>query len=220
MKVLLICDDYYHPGQIPIDGIYPLKEKGFQFDIITNANDFSPEMLHNYPVVLLIKCDHVSQTDNNPWKSEAVQKAFVEYVENGGGLVAVHNAAVSGDNTKILDELIGCRSVSHPEICPVTVKPIKIHPVTEGVELFCEIDEHYIIDILVQDVNILLESCSKNLEAATNTEPLGSCTAGYVRTQGTGRVCVLTPGHTVEVWRNAQFLRLMENALNWCGGRE
>ena len=44
MRILLICDDYYHPGDIPIAGVEPLKEKGFQFNIITDANDFKPAM--------------------------------------------------------------------------------------------------------------------------------------------------------------------------------
>jgi len=53
MRVLLLCDDYWYPGQIPIDGVAPLAAQGFQFDIITNANDFTPDMLLSYPVVVM-----------------------------------------------------------------------------------------------------------------------------------------------------------------------
>jgi len=46
--------------------------------------------------------------------------------------------------------------------------------------------------------------------------PAAICAAGYVRTQGRGRVCVLTPGHNLPVWLNPQFQKLLTNALNWC----
>ena len=223
MRVLLICDDYWHPGQVPIDGAAPLVNQGFQFDTITNANDFSPEMLARYPVVLLCKCDEVSQSDRQSWKTEAVQRAFIDYVENGGGLLAVHTATVSGKNTGALDALIGCRFISHPNAVPVTVQPVKPHPVTEGVEMFIETDEHYHIELLAPDLDILIASYSpaQGEESKFSEDPYHNttaaiCPAGYVRTQGAGRICVLTPGHNLPVWLNPQFQRLLSNALRWC----
>jgi type 1 glutamine amidotransferase len=222
MRVLLICDDYYHPGQVPTDGIAPLSQQGFQFDIITNANDFSPDMLKQYPVVILCKCDEISAADKQPWKTEAVQKAFVDYVENGGGFLVIHTALVCGENTLAFDKLIGSRFAGHPNACPVTVQPVKPHPVTEGVGLFCETDEHYRIEIIADDVDILLASYSppQGEESKYQEDPYHNtaaciCPAGYVRTQGKGRVCVLTPGHFLPVWHNPQFQRLLSNALNW-----
>jgi len=220
MRVLLICDDQWHPGQVAIDGITPIMSS-FQIDIITNAKEFSPDMLENknnstipnsfkYSAVLLCKSDEISQTDKQPWKTESVQKTFTDYVENGGGLVAVHSGVVKGEHTETLDKLIGCYFLSHPDKCPVTVQPLKPHPVTENADSFLEIDEHYKIEIISPDVDILLASYS----------PSVICPAGYVRTQGKGRVCVLTPGHTPEVWSNPQFQRLLINALKWVSGTE
>jgi len=222
MKVLLICDDYWHPGQVPAEGVAPLKQQGFQFDIIANANDFSPDLLPKYPVVLLCKCDEVSREDKQPWKTEAVQKAFVDYVEGGGGLLAVHSATVAGKNTEALDKLLGCRFITHPNDCPVTVQPVKSHPVTSGVGMFREKDEHYRVDVF-PDADILLASYSppQGEENKYHEDPYHNtaeclCPAGFVRTQGKGRVCVLTPGHHLAVWLNPQFQQLLVNALNWC----
>ena len=225
MRVLLICDDYWHPGQIPIDGSAPLAEQGFQFDAVTNANDFSPGMLKRYPAVLLCKCDEVSHEDRQPWKTEAVQKAFVDYVEDGGGLLVVHSGTVCGKNTETLDRLIGCRFIGHPNACPVTVQPVKPHPVTEGAGMFCETDEHYRIEITAADADVLVASYSPpqgeesryEQEPYFNT-PASVCAAGYVRTQGKGRVCVLTSGHLLPVWQNPQFQKLLTNALRWTSG--
>jgi len=223
MRVLLICDDYWHPGQVSIDGVAPLAQDGFQFDIVTNANDFSPDMLKQYPVVLLVKSDEVSQTDKQPWKTETVQQAFVNYVEGGGGLIAVHSATVCGQNTQALDQLIGCRFLGHPNACPVTVQPVKNHPVTEGVEMFCETDEHYRIDITASDADVLIASYSppQGEESKLEEDPYHNthaaiCASGYVRTQGAGRVCVLTSGHLLPVWLNPQFQKILANAMHWC----
>jgi len=225
MRVLLVCDDYWHPGQVPIDGTAPLAENGFQFDVIKNANDFSPEKLAQYQVVLLVKSDEVSQEERQPWKTEAVQKAFVDYVEGGGGLVVIHSGTVCGKNTEALDKLIGCKFITHPNNCPVTAAPLKRHPVTEGVGLFCEVDEHYRIDIIAPDADVLLASYSppqgeesKYQEEPYFNTPAAICPAGYVRTQGKGRVCVLTPGHLLPVWLNPQFQKLLTNAINWTSG--
>ena len=222
MRVLLICDDYWHPGQVPIDGVAPLAQKGFQFDIITNTSDFSTDILAQYSVVVLCKCDEVSREDKQSWKTENVQQGFIDYVESGGGLLVIHSGTVAGKNTEALDLLIGCRFKGHPKDTPVTVQPVKPHPVTEGVDLFCETDEHYHIDILTPDADVLLASYSaaqgeesKYKEDPYHNCPAAICPAGYVRTQGKGRVCVLTPGHLLPVWLNPNFQRLLENALNW-----
>jgi len=225
MRVLLICDDYWHPKQVPIEGVAPLKEQGFQFEIISDAKDFKPETLSEYPVVLLVKSDQVSQEDKTSWKTEAVQKAFIAYVEAGGGLLAVHSGIVGCNENWGLEGLIGCKLTYHPHDCPVTVHPLKPHPVTEGVEVFCETDEHYRLEILSPDVNILAASYSppqglaeKYEEDPYNNTRAWICPAAYVRTQGKGRVCVLTPGHLLPVWLNPQFQRTLANALHWAAG--
>jgi type 1 glutamine amidotransferase len=226
MRVLLLCDDYWHPAQIPIDGVGPLAAQDFHFDIITDAKNFTPDILSNYPVVLLAKSDEVSQQDKTSWKTEAVQQAFIRYVENGGGLLVVHSGTVACKQTDALDLLIGCRLLFHPNACPVTVQAIKPHPVTEGVGMFCETDEHYRLEILAQDADILIASYSppqgdteKYQEDPYHNTPAWVCPAGYVRTQGKGRVCVLTPGHLLPVWLNPQYQRTITNALRWCGSK-
>jgi len=226
MRVLLLCDDYWHPGQIPVDGVAPLASQGFQFDIISNGMEFTPDMLSKYPVVFMAKSDEVSREDKTSWKTGAIQKAFISYVENGGGLLVVHSGVVACKQTDILDHLVGCRLVFHPNACPVTVQPVKPHPVTEGMGMFCETDEHYRLEMLAPDADILIASYSppqgeaaKYQEDPYHNTPAWLCPAGYVRTQGKGRVCVLTPGHLLPVWLNPQYQRTLANAINWCGGK-
>jgi len=226
MRVLLICDDFYHPGQVPIEGTAQLKEHGFLFDVITDAKEFKTEMLEAYPVVILCKSDQASAQDKARWKTNDVQQAFISYVEKGGGLLAIHSATVAGEKTEKMDKLLGSRFTFHPLESPVTVKPITPHPITERVGMFCEVDELYRMKIISDDVDIIIASYSppqgdpsKYEEEPVHNSDAWIDTSGYVRLQGKGRVCVLTPGHTLAVWQNPEFQKLLKNAIRWCAGQ-
>jgi len=223
MKVLLICDEHYHPGQVSVDGLAPLEAKGYTLDVIKDGT--MPASLSDYAVVVLSKSDEKSPEDRGSWKSKEVQQAFIDYVESGGGLLVMHSGTVVGKDTAALDALIGSRFVYHPNATPVTVEALRRHPVTEGVSMFCEPDEHYHLDIIADDADILFAAYApaqgvpnKYEEDPYHNAPAKICPAGYVRTQGKGRVCVLTPGHFVEVWLNPEYQRAIENSLRWLAG--
>ena len=227
MRILLLCDDFHHPGQVAVDGAALLEKQGFQFDVIRDVTNFNPDIFSDYPVILMCKCDHVSQQDQTSWQTETVQQAFVDYVEKGGGLLAVHTALVAGENAGRLERLIGCRFAFHPHECPVTVQPVKPHPITEGVGMFCETDEHYRLAFSASDMDIIMASYSppqgdaeKYDTAPYDNTPAWISPCGYVRTQGKGRICVLTPGHFLAVWQNPHYQRTLANALYWCAGQK
>ena len=50
----------------------------------------------------------------------------------------------------------------------------------------------------------------------SRSEKGGVQSAGYTRLIGDGRLCALTPGHTLDVWENEAFIRLLTNAMEWC----
>jgi type 1 glutamine amidotransferase len=50
----------------------------------------------------------------------------------------------------------------------------------------------------------------------TTTSEHGTQPGGWTRTEGEGRVCVLTPGHNLEVWLQPSFQALLLNTLRWC----
>ncbi|MDR0248081.1 MAG: ThuA domain-containing protein [Oscillospiraceae bacterium] len=225
MRVLLLCDDYWHPAAVAAEGVRPLASRGFDFTALTHAGDFRAALLPQYDAVLLAKSDNTSREDKTPWKTEETQRAFADYVSGGGGLLAVHSALVPGKDTGILDTLIGCRFVTHPRECPVTAQPLKPHPVTEGVGAFRETDEHYIIEVLAPDADILFASYSppQGSPEKYGSEPYDNCpgrvcACGFTRREGKGRVCALTPGHFPAVWQNPHFQRTLENALRWVSG--
>lgn len=206
MNVLVLCDDHWHPARTSRTGLAPLAAAGFTFDFVEDGAAWSPAQLDAYPVVLLTKSDDRSSADDTPWMTPAVEAAFAAYVQRGGGLLVVHSGTVGYGKTRTLRPLIGGVFDHHPKQCPVTVTPQLGHALGTGVIPFTATDEHYFMQYDGDDAAVFLRSTSEH-----GTQP-----AGWTRQEGQGRVCVLTPGHNVEVWLLPEFQTLLQHALIWC----
>jgi uncharacterized protein len=208
MKILVLCDDYWHPARTAREGLGALKESKFIFDWIENARDWSPEIMSAYPAVILTKSNNVSSTDQTEWMTDTVQAAFSDYVRKGNGLLAIHSGTAEYDQKPVLRSLLGGVFAHHPEQCPVTVNPRPEHPLCAGAAPFTLKDEHYFMAMDGPEVDVF----------ATTTSKHGEQPGAWRRMEGNGRVAVLTPGHNLEVWLNPSFQALLLNALRWCAG--
>lgn len=216
MKVLFICDDIWHPAEVIKMGLESWKQEKYEFDVIMTAKDIlTPELLREYPVIVNAKGNAVNAANCAPWFEEGVTEVcpeeFKRYVEGGGGFLSLHagNTFMEGSDAGYCD-FAGNSYKTHPLRCPVAVRPVKTHPITEGFSGYTEREEQYVLNILAEDIDVFLE---------TETEEAGKQIAGYTRRIGKGRLCVLTPGHTLAVWKNAGFQKLLGNAIDWCAGR-
>jgi type 1 glutamine amidotransferase len=205
MRALVMCDDHWHPASTARAGLGVLQEGEFEFDWIEHATEWSAERMAEYPLVLFTKSDNVSATDERTWVTEEAQQAFVDYVRQGNGLLAVHSGTVYAE-VPVMRRLLGGAFIRHPKQCPVTVEPQPGHPLTAGSAPFTLVDEHYMIELDDTEADVFMTTTSEH-----GTQP-----AGWTRTEGQGRVCVLTPGHNVEVWQHPSFQALLRNALRWC----
>jgi type 1 glutamine amidotransferase len=206
MRVLVICDDFYHPGDIVIQGLEPLNGQDFQFEFMEDAKEWSDESLKNYPVIILSKSDNVSSKDRSNWVTPEVENAFTEYVKQGGGLLAIHSGTAEYMEKKQLKSLLGGVFEHHPEQCPVKVEPTQDHPITKNAEAFTVKDEHYFMDMCDSEKEFFMSTTSVH----------GIQPGGWTRTEGKGRVCVITPGHNLEVWLNPSFQTIIKNSIKWC----
>ena len=209
ITVLVICDDHWHPGSIVREGITALGECGFEFDWIEDAGEWSAARMAEYPVVVMAKSDNVSSTDKNPWVTQDVQQAFLDYTRQGNGLLFVHSGTSGYAEMPKMRGLIGGVFIKHPRQCPVAVEPRTGHPLTVGSTPFTVVDEHYFMTLDDAEADLFL----------TTTSQHGARAGGWTRAEGDGRVCVLSPGHTVEVWLHPSFQALLINGLRWCSGQ-
>jgi type 1 glutamine amidotransferase len=207
MKALVLCDDYWHPAGVPRAGLGALHSSEFSFDWIEDAREWSAEMMMAYPLVILTKSNNVSSADQAHWMSEAVQAAFSDYVRQGNGLLAIHSGTADYQQELVLRSLLGGVFTHHPPQCPVTVSPCVEHSLCAGSALFTLKDEHYFMALGDSQADVFL----------TTTSEYGEQPGGWRRTEGNGRVAVLTPGHNLEVWLHPSFQALILNCMRWCG---
>ena len=207
MQSLVICDGYNHPARMLREGLGPLQKSGFSFDYLENAAELSAERMVCYPLVILAKTNNISSTNRNGWMTESIQAAFVDYVQRGNGLLAVHSGTAGWAEMPILRGLLGGVFDHHPPKCRVAVAPRPGHPLTAGCKAFTLRDEHFFMTLDDPQANVFLTTKSEH----------GEQPGGWRRIQGAGRVCVLTPGHYVETWLHPSFQALLSNVLEWCG---
>jgi type 1 glutamine amidotransferase len=81
------------------------------------------------------------------------------------------------------------------------------HPLTVDIPAFTLKDEHYFMAMADPRVEVFMRTRSE----------YGEQPAGWKRTEGAGRVAVLTPGHNLEVWLHPSYQALLLNAMHWCG---
>ena len=208
MQTLVLCDDARHPARVPREGLSLLKDQGFIFDWIEDARDWSAEQMQVYPLVVLTKSNHISSLDQRGWMTKEVQSAFADYVRKGNGLLAIHSGTADYQEMPVLRSLLGGVFTHHPEECELRLELQKNYPLTTGILSFTVKDEHYFMTIYDSKVDVFMTSRSEH----------GEQPAGWRRTEGSGRVAVLTPGHNVEVWLHPSYQAVLLNVLRWCGG--
>ena len=213
-RILVLCDDLWHPAEIIEKGLAAREDKRFVFDVVKAAKDvLTPSRIAKYRLIICCKSNSVTAANNAPWfepgVTEVCPKEFEAYIRAGGGFLAVHSGLAYNRerNTEYVD-LVGSMFLGHPPRCGVQLQRTKKeHPILEGIGDFEIRDEHYNMEMTCTDADIFMESVSEK----GGTQP-----AGYTRLLGEGRLCALTPGHTLDVWENEQFMRMFTNAMEWC----
>ena len=212
--LVLIADRYHEPEHIETGLRKVFQATGvvphFTFD--TQALSAANLSLVKLLVILkdgMLWPDGVGQGGKYKiWMTPEQEKAVVDFVEQGGGFLNLHNSmGLYPENGPYL-KLVGGRYIGHGplERFRVIVTDPK-HPITEGVEDFSVADEQHTPPVDEANARVFLRSRSDDgkREAA----------AGWAYAPGKGRLVHLAPGHTREAMEHPMFQRLMRNAVDW-----
>ena len=180
MQTLVLADDRYHPARIARTGLGALGDCGFTFDWIENGEDWSTERLTAYPLVVLVKANNISASDEHPWMTPEIADALRNHVCAGNSLLTLHSGTAGYRDTPVLRDLLGGLFMRHPKQCLVTVEPQAGHPLTAGSTAFTEVDEHYFMEMTDEPVDHFLQTVSEH----------GAQPGGWTRSEGDGRICV------------------------------
>jgi type 1 glutamine amidotransferase len=147
------------------------------------------------------------------------EKALEKFVEEGGGIVALHGATASFGNSKLWANLTGGRFAGHaPGTYDLLINITdKDHPITAGVEPFTVNDEEYTYrftdGVKRHVIAQFRERPAKTAEKNSNNDILWTIEAGK------GRVFHCGLGHDVKAWSNPAFQKLILQGIHWAAGK-
>lgn len=182
-------------------------------------DQFRPENRNNYDVLVFY---HMWQ------KSTPEQEQLLaDCIQSGKPLVVLHHSICAFDNWPEYWRIVGGKYFHKPTTVDGKTYPPctylhdlhftvavekKKHPVTRGVKDFPIFDEAYKGYYTEPGVTPLL----------TTNEPASNVLIGWAKQYGKARVVTLQSGHDTPTFQNANFRRLLKQAIEWCyaGSRE
>ena len=216
-RLYALIGDIYHPPEYIREGLRLALPQGSsslaEITIETQPDNIPWNNLDSGDVLVLFK-DTKTNPKKDPdalWMTEAYETLIEGFVRKGGGLIVLHSGIVIHPNCITFRSLTKGRFLGHPEDHPVIrITPgSTAHPLLKGIEAFSITDEQYFVELDRDDTETLLHGES--------TEH-GPCPVGWAHTHGAGRICCLTPGHTLEVLSHSMVQKLIRNSVNWCQG--
>lgn len=177
----------------------PLARRGIQLTYVgTPAEGLAATKLAYYDAVMLYG-NHAAITPEQ-------EKALLEFVEGGHGLIALHSASDEFKNSDKYTSLVGAQLQRQGtgEFTAEIVQPA--HPIMQGIQPFASWDETYVhTKHNPTDRTVLMERVD-----AQGREPWT-----WVRTQGKGRVFYTAYGHDERTWGSPGFGTLVEHGIVW-----
>jgi putative membrane-bound dehydrogenase-like protein len=179
-----------------------LAPHGFNFSYTTDVGDLNATNLAKYDALLIYS--------NHRALAAPQEKALLDFVADGKGLLALHSAAFCFQNSAPYTALLGAQFARHGtgEFSAAFVNPS--HPVLSDLQPFQVREETYVHTKLSPDRTVLMD----------RAEGAGREPWTWVRTHGKGRVFYTAYGHDEQVWGHPSFHSLMKNAITWAIGPE
>jgi putative membrane-bound dehydrogenase-like protein len=202
LRVLFLGDNGHHrPTQRAKDLLPVLAAKGVDLFYTDDRDDLNDSELDRYHAVMLYN-NHITVAPEQ-------MAALLKFVGDGGGLVVLHCASASFQNSEEFIRLVGGAFKSHGTGTFSAVRVAPDHPAINGVPTFDTWDETYVHTKHNPVNRTVLEVRREN----GHDEPWT-----WVRTYGKGRVFYTAWGHDQRTWQQPGFQQLVERAVRWTVG--
>jgi type 1 glutamine amidotransferase len=188
------------------------EQDGLTWDhAVSNEEAFKKDLRGRYEALVLY--------DASATISPNAQTHFREFVESGGGLVVLHHAIISYQDSDWFRDLVGGRYFLSPQSghqpstylhdVDMNVRAVTPHPITRGVTITRIHDETYKGMWIAPTSTVLLATDNE-----TSDGPLV-----WVSAYRPARVVYIQLGHGTEAHRDAGYRALVRNALLWVARR-
>ncbi len=199
-KILVVSKGFIHPSffcrkrlKLLLKGL----QDDFMFSFTNKLTDLEKVEGKSFDAVILYY--HEKKISNR------TLAAFKNFSEGGGGVLALHSAMASFKDNKEYQEILGGKFIGHGKVKKIDVfAKDKSHEILKGTTDFTVRDELYLHEY--DNLNQIILNCRDNGQ----DEPML-----WTKHYGYGRVCYFAPGHCVNVFRNREVKRVIENSLRW-----
>ena len=199
LKLLFLGDKGHHQPEVRFKQIMPvLKERGIDLTYTEKMSDLNEKTLGEYSGLVI----YANTTEISPEQ----EKALLDYVENGKGLIPLHCASFCFLNSPKYISLVGAQFKRHGTGTFRTTIADEDHPLLRGFGGFESWDETYVHEKHNPTDRTVLEY----REDKEGKEPWT-----WVRTQGKGRVFYTAWGHDQRTFGNPGFHNLLERGIRW-----
>jgi type 1 glutamine amidotransferase len=211
-KALALIGDRYHSPVYIRDGLTPaLVKENIPVTFIEDVAQLNSDSLKEHQLLIILR-DGMNWPDgyDKPpvkWMTDAQQQAIWDFVQNGGGFLALHNSQGIYPPGGLYYKLFGGDYGGHPKPYKFTVRiEDKSHPIAAGVEDFQVFDEQHTVKYYLDREHMVLRTIAPDNLAAPG---------GWWREMGQGRFAYMSPGHTTEALEHPMYQRLLRNAMRW-----
>jgi type 1 glutamine amidotransferase len=192
--------DGFRHASIP-DGVSVIKELASENGVTVlhteDAEYFQTDSLTEFNAVIFL-------STTGDILNQQQQKAFEEFIQNGGGFVGIHSATDTEYDWPWYGEMVGAYFDSHPQVQEATISVVNNdHPATSSLpNTWTRTDEWYNFKDINPAINVLLNLEESSYNGGENGEdhPI----AWYHEFEG-GRVFYTGGGHTVESYSETLF---------------
>ena len=209
----VIGDRYHSPVHIREGLMGPLALENIPVVYIEDHEALTAEALKDVDLLVFFKDGNIwpdgYEKGSSPvkWMSDEQQQAISDFVNNGGGFLALHNSHGLYPPDGPYYEIFGGDYGGHPPPEEFMIRiDNKDHPITAGVNDFRAFDEQHMSKYYGDPEDLLM----RNISDANAAAP-----AGWAREIGKGRFVYLAPGHTPEALGHPMMQRLIRNSVNW-----
>ncbi|WP_075351211.1 ThuA domain-containing protein [Algoriphagus marinus] len=220
-----------------------ISEKAEVFEV-TGSKDiawFEPENLAQFDAIVLnntcSKPDHrnlfwdklreTSDADSAVLMTKALELEgnISRYVKNGGGLLLIHGAITTQNNSDEFSRLVGGSFDYHPKQQKFQVRlEDSSHPLVQAfpVEGFSHIDEPYFYKNAYANLDFtpLLYFNNAEIDGQRKGQELkeGKTYVSWIRSEEKGRVMYISPSHNAQSFDDPRLLRFYLDGLQYVAG--
>lgn len=207
-KIITIVGDYFHDHDDILTFIKKAVSKTSEKDLTIEdlpVGSIQEAISKNPEIIILGLEDRINPLDEvvNTWFDASIEKSLVDYVKNGGHLIAWHSALASYPEQSDYIKMLKGYFISHPDYHPET-RYTSIGTDFGSIDVTF-VEEQYFVEVNEKETTPFLKSESVE----------GISLAGWYHSFGEGKVLCFCPTHTKEGYANKELQELFSNCIKY-----